>query len=105
MLLQDEPRPGIPRGRIPNSTNIPITEVIHNQAFLDDELLEEFFSRKLGRNWRERPLILTCGSGVTAAIVGLAMKKCGASNWTLYDGSWAEYGTTDGVPKDPKGTQ
>lgn len=92
-LRQDEPRKGVKRGRIPNSINIPCTEVVRDQRLLDERLLEDLFHKKLGQEWKQRKWILSCGSGVTAAIVGLAMSKCNGTNWKLYDGSWAEYGT------------
>ena len=42
-----------------------------------------------------KPAITTCGSGVTAAILALALERIGHRNWSLYDGSWAEWGMYD----------
>ena len=45
-----------------------------------------------------KPVITTCGSGVTAAILALALERMGQTNWSLYDGSWSEWGMFPTVP-------
>jgi thiosulfate/3-mercaptopyruvate sulfurtransferase len=45
-----------------------------------------------------RPVITTCGSGITAAILALALERMGHKQWSLYDGSWAEWGMFPTVP-------
>ena len=46
----------------------------------------------------KKPIITTCGSGVTAAVLGLALERMGHDMWSLYDGSWTEWGMFPTVP-------
>jgi len=88
---EPEPRPGLPGGHIPGSTSVPYMELLDpvDQTFLPTELLRETL---IGRGIDlDRPIITTCGSGVTAAIISLALHAIGCSNTALYDGSWAEW--------------
>ncbi|MBC7142348.1 MAG: 3-mercaptopyruvate sulfurtransferase [Rhodobacteraceae bacterium] len=88
---EPEPRPGLRQGHIPNSKNV------HYRALLNDdgtmkapEALRAAFAAAgvdLGK-----PVITTCGSGVTAAILNLALERIGKLDHSLYDGSWAEWG-------------
>ena len=45
-----------------------------------------------------RPVITTCGSGITAATLALALERIGKRDWSLYDGSWTEWGNSVGLP-------
>ncbi|RRA48518.1 3-mercaptopyruvate sulfurtransferase [Acidipila sp. EB88] len=84
-----EPRPGIASGHMPGSLNVPYTELIRDGRMKPSTELTTLF-----RQWGvdlERPVITTCGSGVTAAVIALALAICGATQVSLYDGSWAEY--------------
>ena len=84
---------------MPGSTNLPFTEVIGGGHMLPVAELQALFE---DRNVDLRqPLITTCGSGITAAVVALAAELCGAKEISLYDGSWAEYaGRPEAVIED-----
>ncbi|WP_460272686.1 3-mercaptopyruvate sulfurtransferase [Celeribacter sp. ULVN23_4] len=85
-----EPRPGLASGHIPNSRNVPFGEVLHPDGTLksNDELRRVFEGAGVDLT---KPAITTCGSGATAAILGLALTRLGVP-FSLYDGSWAEWG-------------
>ncbi len=85
-----EPRPGLRSGHIPNSRNVPFQELLTPQGTLKstDNLRAVFVGAGVDL---AKPAITTCGSGVTAAILGLALTRLGAT-FSLYDGSWAEWG-------------
>jgi len=85
-----EPRPGLRSGHIPNSRNVPFQELLTPQGTLKstDDLRAVFMGAGVDI---AKPAITTCGSGITAAILGLALTRLGAT-FSLYDGSWAEWG-------------
>lgn len=87
----EEPRPGLRRGRIPGSTNLPYTQVIAADGRLksEDELKALFAQAGVDL---ARPIVNTCGSGVTAAILALAQSIAGHDDSAVYDGSWSEWG-------------
>ncbi len=89
-----EPRPGIPSGHIPGSLNIPYSTLRTEDGkfMLSHSDLEQVFAKNLGQNWKEKNLIFSCGSGVTACIGFLAAKALGKStNTSVYAGSWKDY--------------
>ncbi|MBV9418194.1 MAG: sulfurtransferase, partial [Alphaproteobacteria bacterium] len=92
--IEPEPREGVRGGHIPGSLNVPYTELIKEDGTLKspDDLRAVFAAHKVDLN---KPSVTTCGSGITAAIVMLAMQVAGASDVALYDGSWAEWGASD----------
>lgn len=88
---EPEPRPGLRSGHIPGSRSLPYTELVDDQGrLLPPERLRARFDLA-GVDWR-RPVIATCGSGVTACALVLALDRLGARDASLYDGSWAEWG-------------
>ncbi|KAB8308195.1 3-mercaptopyruvate sulfurtransferase [Erwinia endophytica] len=92
----DEPRPGLHRGHIPGSKNVPWNELVENgQLKPTDELRAIFQHHDVEL---AEPIVASCGSGVTAAVVVLALTTLGAKNVTLYDGSWSEWGSRDDLP-------
>ncbi len=84
-----EPRPGISSGHMPGATSMPFTDLAEGNGIKSPEELKSIFDRK-GVNLAQ-PITTTCGSGVTAAVVSLALELAGAKDLSLYDGSWAEY--------------
>jgi len=84
-----EPRPGLSSGHMPGATNVPFTELARDGKLKPAEDLREYFAAKSVD--LEQPITTTCGSGVTAAVIALALEVAGATKVGLYDGSWAEY--------------
>jgi len=88
-----EPRPGVRSGRVPGSTNLPYPELIADGRLKDPESVRRAFA-EAGVDL-DRPIVTSCGSGVTAAILTLALETIGVTGTGLYDGSWAEWGGRD----------
>lgn len=94
-----EPRPGLARGHIPGSRSLPFTLLLGDgQKFLPPAALRDVFA-EAGVDGRS-PVITSCGTGVTAAILAFGLHYAGLSEAAVYDGSWAEWGSRDDTPKD-----
>ena len=89
--LQAEPRKELRSGNIKGSINLPFRKIINeNRTFKKkDELIKIFNSKDISF---EKEMAFTCGSGVTACILGLANSIISGKKPIIYDGSWAEYG-------------
>ena len=94
-----EPRPGLRSGHIPGALNVPWNELVINGELKTTDELNEIFARQ-GIDF-ERPIIASCGSGVTAAVVVLALTTLGVNGVSLYDGSWSEWGARTDLPIEP----
>jgi thiosulfate/3-mercaptopyruvate sulfurtransferase len=74
---------------MPGATSVPFLDLVAEGRLKSPEQLQTLFTE---RNVDlHQPITTTCGSGVTAAVVSLGLELAGATNVTLYDGSWAEY--------------
>ncbi|MEH6951233.1 3-mercaptopyruvate sulfurtransferase [Nitrobacter sp. NHB1] len=93
-----EPRPGLRSGHIPGSRNLPYNELFDAATGVMkplDELRAAFTGAGLDL---AKPLVTSCGSGVSAAVLTLALYRLGVRGSALYDGSWSEWGLQDGPP-------
>lgn len=86
-----EPRPGLRAGHIPGSKNVPYTDLLNADATMKSAADLTNIFKAAGVNL-DKPAITTCGSGVTAAILSLALDSIGKTDNALYDGSWTEWG-------------
>ena len=92
-----EPRAGLKSGHMPGAVNLPWRALLTpDNTLKDDHALQRLFAEK-GVDLRA-PIITSCGSGISAAIVMLALEKLGAQQLSLYDGSWAEWGGRPDAP-------
>ena len=92
-----EPRPGLKRGHIPGARNVPFTTLVASDGtLLPKAELEQRF-RAAGVDL-QRPVVASCGSGVTACVLALALDAVGHRRYAVYDGSWAEWGGRDDTP-------
>ena len=95
----DEPRPGLRRGHIPGALNVPWGDLVfEGELKTTDELSAVFARQGVDLN---KPIVVSCGSGVTAAVVALALETLGVEGVKLYDGSWSEWGARDDLPVEP----
>ena len=94
--LVAEPRPGLRSGHMPGALNVPMTELVADGRFKGDDGIGRAFA-DAGVDV-DRPVITTCGSGVTAAVLAFGLARLGAEDVKLYDGSWSEWGARADLP-------
>ena len=87
---EEEPRPGLQKGHIPNSINIPFNLFFNNGYFIKDKEIRDVLDNN-NFNYNKN-IISSCGSGVTACVLVFALELIGEKNWQVYDGSWSEWG-------------
>ncbi|MBC7280796.1 3-mercaptopyruvate sulfurtransferase [Hoeflea sp.] len=93
---EPEPREGMRSGHMPGARNIPFTSLLDDGKLKSlSELRQVLESSGLDL---DQPVVTTCGSGVTAAVITLALQSVGHHDNTLYDGSWSEWGGRDDTP-------
>ncbi|MEM9843466.1 MAG: 3-mercaptopyruvate sulfurtransferase [Pseudomonadota bacterium] len=98
-----EPRPGMRAGHIPGAKNVPYSTLLNADSTMKsaDELRAVFEAAGVDLS---KPAITSCGSGVTAAILSLALERMGKRDHALYDGSWSEWGASTTLPISNGGT-
>jgi thiosulfate/3-mercaptopyruvate sulfurtransferase len=93
-----EPRAGLRSGHIPGSTNLPFNTLLDGQSqtvLPRAALLEQFAKAGIDLG---RPVVTSCGSGVTACVLALGLELAGAKRVAVYDGSWSEWGLPGNTP-------
>lgn len=94
---EPEPRPGLRAGHIPGSRNVPLASLVNADGTLKsrEELAGAFKAAGVDP---AAPVVATCGSGLTASGLALALAVLGQTNAAVYDGSWSEWGRDNGLP-------
>lgn len=94
---EPEPRAGLRGGHIPGARNLPFAELVQGDGTLRpaSELKARFSEAGVDLT---RPIVVSCGSGVTACALGLGLEVLGKGGWAVYDGSWSEWGRPEGPP-------
>lgn len=93
---EPEPRPGLRAGHIPGAKNVHYRTLLNGDGTMKAPAELRAVFEAAGVDLK-KPAITTCGSGVTAAILALALERIGVGQVALYDGSWAEWGMYDGL--------
>jgi thiosulfate/3-mercaptopyruvate sulfurtransferase len=89
-----EPRPDLPSGHMPGSACVPVTDLIAP----DGTLTSRADLARLLKDYANRDVVTSCGSGVSAAVISLALAQLGNWNAAVYDGSWSEWAAQSDAP-------
>ncbi len=88
--VEPEPREGLRMGTIPNSVNLPFTNLLEHGVLKPKKDLENAFKELAVK---DEPIIFSCGSGITACVLALGAEISGYKNISVYDGSWTKWGS------------
>jgi thiosulfate/3-mercaptopyruvate sulfurtransferase len=92
-----EPRPGLRSGHIPGALNLPYSRLVNEDGTLKPASeLEKLFA-DAGVDLH-KPVVTSCGSGITASVLALALAELGHRRTSVYDGSWSEWGADQSLP-------
>lgn len=92
---EPEPRNDIRGGHIPGSVSLPYLEILDHQYLKSNEDLKSIYQ---DLNNLKKPIIFSCGSGITASVLALGAEIAGIKKYAVYDGSWTEWGSTNHLP-------
>ncbi len=90
-----EPRKGVRSGHIPNSKSLPYASVLKGSELRSKEELKSLYQQV---NQEDKPMVFSCGSGITACVLALGATIAGYNQLTVYDGSWTEWGSIHDLP-------
>lgn len=93
-----DPRAGIAPGHIPGSKNVPAGNMFNEDGTYkpEDRIAVTFEEAGVDLS---KPMVTTCGSGITACVLAFAAHRIGKRDWAVYDGSWADWGSDPATPK------
>ena len=93
---EPEPRKGLRGGHMPDALNVPFTEIVENGRLAAPEKIAAAFAK--GGVDTDKPMITSCGSGVTAVVLALGLDAIGKKMPRVYDGSWTEWASRADLP-------